>query len=181
MLADARYRAGLAVLSGRGLSYDAMLYHQQIPELTAAARALPGLPIVLDHLGCMIGVGPYRSKERETFAEWRSDIADLASCLNVSVKLGGLGMVICGPTWHENDTPPTSAELAQAWRPQIEACIELFGPTRCMFESNFPVDKGMFSYAVMWNAFKRLTAGASEDEKDALFRGTASRFYRLGV
>ena len=181
MLADTRYRAGLAALAGSGLSYDAMLYHRQIPELAAAAKALPELRVVLDHLGCMIGVGPYRGRESETFAGWRNDMAELAACPNVSVKLGGLGMVICGPTWHENDRPPTSAELAQAWRPQIETCIELFGPERCMFESNFPVDKGMFSYAVMWNAFKRLTAGASEDEKNALFLATASRFYRLGI
>ncbi len=179
MLSDARYRAGLSAVAARGLSYDAMLYHEQIPELTTLARALPGLQIVLDHLGCVIGVGPYRGREDETFARWRADIAELATCPNVSVKLGGLGMVIGGATWHENERPPTSAELAQAWRPQIESCIELFGPARCMFESNFPVDKGMFSYAVLWNAFKRLTFNASEDEKDALFRGTASRVYRL--
>lgn len=181
MLADPRYRAGLTTVAVRGLSYDAMLYHEQIPELTALARAIPELPIVLDHLGCMIGVGPYRGRESETFGKWRTDIAELASCPNVSVKLGGLGMVICGPTWHENDRPPTSVELAQVWRPQVESCIELFGPARCMFESNFPVDKGMFSYAVLWNAFKRLTSGASEDEKDALFRRTATSVYRLEV
>lgn len=181
LLADDRYRAGLRTLARRGLSYDAMLYHQQISELATVARSVPELSIVLDHLGCMIGVGPYRGMEAETFRQWRSDIAHLASCPNVSVKLGGLGMVICGPTWHENDMPPGSADLAAAWRPQVETCIELFGPERCMFESNFPVDKGMFSYSVLWNAFKRLTSGASDDEKDALFRGTATRIYNLAL
>jgi L-fuconolactonase len=156
-----------------------MLYHRQSPELTKAARAVPTLAIVLDHFGCIIGVGPYRGYERETFAAWRDDVARLAACPNVSVKLGGLGMVICGPDWHERPNPPTSVELANAWRPQVEACIELFGAERCMFESNFPVDKGMFSYPVLWNAFKRLTRGASAEEKERLFRSTATRFYRL--
>lgn len=179
MLADGRYRAGLATAASYGLSYDAMLYHRQLPELTDAARALPELAIVLDHFGCVIGVGPYRGHERETLATWRDDLAQLAACPNVSVKLGELGMIICGPSWHERPTPPTSAELADAWRPQVETCIELFGAERCMFESNFPVDKGMFSYPVLWNAFKRLAAGASADEKEALFQNTATQFYRL--
>jgi predicted TIM-barrel fold metal-dependent hydrolase len=157
-----------------------MLYHQQIPELAAAARALPDLPIVIDHLGCVIGVGPYRGQERQTLAAWREDMAELAGCPNVVVKIGGLGMIICGPTWHENPLPPGSAELADAWRPQVETCIELFGVDRCMFESNFPVDKAMYSYPVLWNAFKRLASGASDDEKGALFHDTAARFYRLG-
>jgi L-fuconolactonase len=181
LLADRRYRAGLEVLARHGMSYDAMLYHQQIPELTAVAKKHPDLRIVLDHLGCMIGVGPYKGRERETFAKWRGDLADLASCPNVSIKLGGLGMVICGATWHQYASPPTSAKLAQQWRPQIETCIELFGAARCMFESNFPVDKGMFSYAVVWNSFKRLASGASNHEKDFLFRETANEFYRLGL
>lgn len=179
MLAEQSYRAGLATVASMGLSYDAMLYHRQIPELTAAARAVPQLPIVLDHIGCIIGVGPYRGRERETFAAWRADMAELARCPNVCVKLGGFGMIVCGPTWHERDMPPNSAELAEAWRPHVETVIELFGAGRCMFESNFPVDKGMFSYPVLWNAFKRLTAGASATEKHALFNGTARRVYRI--
>ncbi|MGE0502016.1 MAG: amidohydrolase [Rhizobiaceae bacterium] len=180
MLGDSAYRAGMARVAALGLSYDCMLYHQQIPELVRAARAVPELPIVLDHLGCLIGVGPYRGREAETLATWRRDIAELATCPNVSVKIGGLGMIICGPTWHERDNPPSSEELAEAWRPMIETAIGLFGVDRCMFESNFPVDKAMYSYAVLWNAFKRLAAGASDDEKGSLFHDTAKRFYRLG-
>jgi predicted TIM-barrel fold metal-dependent hydrolase len=179
LLADPRYRAGLATLSRRGLSYDAMLYHAQIPELTAAARAEPSLPIVLDHLGCVLGVGWYEGREAETFVAWRRALAELATCANVSVKFGGLGMVICGARWHESAAPPSSAELATAWRPYFEACIELFGAQRCMFESNFPVDKAMYSYRTLWNAFKRLTAAFGDDERRALFSGTASRFYRI--
>lgn len=179
LLADADYRAGLRTVARNGLSYDAMLYHVQIKELVEVARAIPELPIVLDHYGGLVGVGPYRGREEETFARWRRDMTVLATCPNVSVKLGGLGMIICGATWHERPHPPSSTELAAAWRPCVETCIELFGPDRCLFESNFPVDKAMYSYRTLWNAFKRLTAGASESERAALFAGTAAAVYRL--
>lgn len=179
LLADPAYRRGMATVAEYGLSYDCMLYHQQIPELTETAQALPDLPIILDHFGCIIGVGPYRGREAETFEIWRKDMAALAACPNVSVKLGGLGMIVCGPTWNERPMPPTSEELAAAWRPCVETCIELFGTRRCMFESNFPVDKGMFSYECAWNAFKRLASGASKGEKADLFRDTAARIYRI--
>jgi L-fuconolactonase len=179
LLGDHAYRAGMARLAARGISYDAMLYHSQIGELTEAARALPDLSIVLDHIGCIIGVGPYRGREQETFREWRASMAGLAECPNVAVKLGGFGMIVCGPLWHEEDRPPSSAQLAQAWQPYVETCIELFGADRCMFESNFPVDKAMYSYRTVWNAFKRLTQSVGPDERHALFSGTASRFYRI--
>ena len=179
LLGDARYRAGLRAVARAGLSYDAMLYHSQIPELTAVARALPELPIVLYHFGCIIGVGPYVGREQDTFTAWRRDVLELARCPNVSVKLGGMGMVICGARFHEQALPPGSQELARLWQPYVDTCIEAFGVQRCMFESNFPVDKGMFSYAVLWNAFKRMATGASADEKAALFGRSAARFYRL--
>ncbi len=179
LLADPAYRAGLRRLAKRGLTYDAMLYHAQIPELTAMARAIPDLPIVLDHIGCILGVGPYEGRETESFAKWREAMTDLARCANVSVKFGGLGMIVCGATWHERSLPPTSIELADAWRPYFATCVELFGADRCMFESNFPVDKAMYSYRTLWNAFKRLAADASATERTALFSGTAARFYRV--
>jgi len=179
MLADPRYRAGLKAVADRGLSYDAMLYHRQIPELMQLARSIPELPIILDHIGCIIGVGPYVGREQETFLAWRADMQALARCPNVMVKIGGFGMIICGARWHERDRPPLSAELADAWRPYFETCIDLFGPRRCMFESNFPVDKAMYSYRTLWNAFKRLTTGMSDDERHALFAGTAARAYRI--
>lgn len=179
LLADPRYRTGLRRLAAHGLLYEAMLYHRQIPELTVLARAMPDLPIVLDHIGCIIGVGPYEGREKETFQEWRRDLAMLARCPNVSVKVGGFGMIVCGPRWHDRAAPPSSVELADAWRPYVESCIELFGADRCMFESNFPVDKAMYSYRTLWNAFKRLSAEASENERRALFSRTAARIYGL--
>ena len=179
LLADTQYRAGLAKVAEYDLGYDAMLYHRQIPELTALARALPHLPIVLNHFGCIIGVGPYLGREKENFESWRRDLRELAQCNNVVIKLGGMGMIICGACYHERPSPPASADLAADWRPYVETCIELFGVERCMFESNFPVDKAMFSYPVLWNAYKRLTAGASVGEKAALFHDTAARFYRI--
>ena len=179
LLSDSAYRKGLTVLRNHGLSYDAMLYHRQIPELAELAKAMPDLPIALDHMGTKLGIGPYETTASETFEDWRGALADLACCPNVSVKIGGLGMIICGARWHEQPEPPGSRELAEAWKAQVETCIELFGAERCMFESNFPVDKAMYSYRTLWNAFKRLTAGASDDERAQLFAATAAQFYRI--
>lgn len=181
LLADSRYRAGLARLSAQGLVYDAMLYNCQIPELTAMARALPDLRIVLDHIGCVIGVGPYEGQEAAIFRRWLADMAELARCPNVTVKLGGMGMIVCGARWHERPEPPGSEELAASWRPWFESCIDLFGTDRCMFESNFPVDKAMYSYRTLWNAFKQIANGASAQEKSDLFAGTAARIYAISL
>lgn len=179
LLADAAYREGLRHLNRRGLVYDAMLYHSQLPELTAMARAFPDLSIVLDHIGCILGVGPYAGREQELFEAWRIDLQALAECANVRVKVGGFGMIVCGAAWHERPLPPISQELAAAWRPYVETCIELFGPERCMFESNFPVDKAMYSYRTLWNTFKRLTGSLTQSERGALFAGTAQETYGL--
>ncbi|WP_313804716.1 amidohydrolase family protein [Sphingobium sp.] len=179
LLADSRYRAGLARLCAHGLVYDAMLYNCQLSELTVMARALPRLPIVLDHIGCVIGVGPHEGQEAAIFQRWLADMTELARCPNVTVKLGGMGMIVCGARWHERPEPPGSQELADAWRPWFESCIDLFGADRCMFESNFPVDKAMYSYRTLWNAFKRIASGASAQEKHDLFAGTAARTYGI--
>ncbi|HUJ73508.1 MAG TPA: amidohydrolase family protein [bacterium] len=179
LLGQARFREGFAKLRGLDLTFDAWLYHPQIPELTQLARAFPDQPIVLDHVGGPLGVGPYAGKREEIFPQWRQHIRALAQCPNVWVKLGGLGMKIIGYDFHKRPRPPSSEELAQLWRPYIQTCIEEFGPSRCMFESNFPVDKVSGSYRVYWNTFKRLAAGASAADKAALFRGTALRFYKL--
>jgi L-fuconolactonase len=179
LLADPAFREGFAELAPLGLSFDAWQYHAQIPELIDLARAFPQTTIVLDHVGGPLGIGPYAGKRDEVFARWRQDITLLAQCPNVVVKLGGLGMKICGFGFSELPVPPSSEDLAAAWRPYIEHCISAFGPTRSMFESNFPVDKGSCSYGVLWNAFKRLAAGASDTERADLFSGTATRIYRL--
>ena len=179
LYASQAFREGFAKLSALGLSFEAWQYHPQLPEVTDLARAFPETLIVLDHVGGPLGIGPYAGRRDEVFAAWRADIAELAREPNVWVKLGGLGMTICGFEHHKRDVAPGSAELAQAWRPYIETCLEAFGPQRAMFESNFPVDRASCSYANLWNAFKRITAAASTAEKALLYRDTARRFYRL--
>jgi predicted TIM-barrel fold metal-dependent hydrolase len=181
LLAEPAFRAGFACLAPRGLSFDAFLFHPQLTELLDLARAFPDTPIVLDHAGGPIGLGHYAGQRDAVFADWKRGILGLAACPNVQVKLGGLGMRLPGLDFHERAVPPGSAELAAAWRPFIETCIEAFGPARSMFESNFPPDKGSCSYGVIWNAFKRLAQGYSVAERTDLFSGTASRFYRLEI
>jgi predicted TIM-barrel fold metal-dependent hydrolase len=181
LLLDPAFRLGLGRLPRFGLSYECSLYHPQLSELTDLARAFPDLPILVNHCGGPIRIGPYRARPDEVFAAWSRDLRELATCPNVHLKLGGQAMAIRGFTFHDEELPPSSGELAAAWRPHMETCIEAFGAKRCMFESNFPVDKGMCSYPVVWNAFKRLAGGCSDQEKAALFHGTAARFYKLGT
>ena len=162
-----------------GLSFESWQYHPQLPDAIDLARAFPDTTIILNHVGGVLGVGPYSGRRQEILAGWRKDIAELANCPNVNVKLGGIGMTSFGFDFHERDIPPSSEELAAAWRQYIEPCIEAFGVNRCMFESNFPPDKQSCGYTELWNAFKRITAGASAAEKTALYSGTAARVYRL--
>ena len=173
------FREGFARLGTLGLTFDAWVYHPQLQDVVDLARAFPGQPIVLNHVGGPIGIGPYAGRREAVFPIWRDGIRAVAACPNVFVKLGALGSKRAGFGWHERAAPPTSAELAAAWKPYVESCIEAFGAERCMFESNFPVDKASCGYTVLWNAFKRIAAGASADEKAALFSGTATRFYRI--
>lgn len=179
MLDSPGFRAGIAELGKRGLSFDSWMYFHQIPKLAALARAFPEVPMVLNHCGGVLGIGRYEGKRDEVFAQWSGLVRDLAACPNVMVKLGGLGMRLPGFGFEERERAPTSAELAEAWRPWMEHLIECFGAARCMFESNFPVDKGGYAYGVGWNAMKRLAAGASDGEKADLFWRSAARFYRL--
>lgn len=174
-----RFREGFAKLARFGLSFDSWAYHTQLDELADLAKAFPETPIVIDHIGVPLGVGPYAGHRDAVFAEWKTQLQRIALLPNVSIKLGGLGMSVFGFPFHEQARPPTSIELAHAWKPYICTCIDIFGPDRCMFESNFPVDKGTCSYQVLWNAFKRITADMSADEKKRLYRDTAAHFYRL--
>jgi len=178
---DAKFREGFAQLAPLGLSFESWQYHPQLPDAIDLARAFPNTTIILNHVGGVLGVGPYSGKRQEILARWRKDIAELAKCPNVYVKLGGIGMVSFGFDFHERDMPPSSEDLAAGWRQYIEPCIEAFGVNRCMFESNFPPDKGQASYQVIFNAFKRLSANFSESEKTALFSKTAADFYRLQI
>jgi predicted TIM-barrel fold metal-dependent hydrolase len=179
LLLDTTYRKGFACLAPLGLSFDAWLFHPQLPEFVDLARAFPDTRIVLDHCGGPVGLGRFAGRREETFPLWKASIQQVAKCPNVSVKLGGLAMRLLGFDFHERSKPPSSEQAAAAWRPYIETCIEAFGPERCMFESNFPPDKGQCSYQVIFNAFKRIAAQYGEAEKTALFSKTAADFYRL--
>ena len=179
MYLDARFRAGFRHLAPRGLSFEGWCYHPQIPALTDLARAFPDTTIVLDHFGGPLGIGPYAGRADEVFDEWRHSVGALAECPNVVAKLGGIAMEVNGFGWHERDAPPSSEALMEATRRYYEHTIERFGVERCMFESNFPVEKVSCSYNVLWNSFKRLTAGWSADERALLFHDTAARVYRL--
>lgn len=179
MLATTEFRAGFAQLAPLGLSFDAWLFFHQIPRLTALAHAFPDTPIVLNHCGGVVRIGRYADQRDDVFTAWSAALRDLATCPNVMVKLGGLGMRLSGFGFDAQERAPNSAELASAWRPWIEHCIETFSPARCMFESNFPADKVGYEYGVGWNAMKRIVEGASAEEKTDLFWHNASRFYRL--
>jgi predicted TIM-barrel fold metal-dependent hydrolase len=181
MLLDTTFQAGFARLAPLGLSFDAWLYHPQLPELTSLARRFPETTIVLDHLGGPLGVGPYAGRREAIFVEWSKNLAELATCPNVYVKLGGLVMEPMGFGFSARRVPPGSEDLARETRDYHLHAIDQFGPERCMFESNFPVDKLSCSYVVLWNAFKRISAGFTPAERSSLFGDSARRAYRLGA
>jgi predicted TIM-barrel fold metal-dependent hydrolase len=174
-------REGLRRLTSYGLSLDAWVFHPQLGDAVALARAVPEANIVMCHMGGPLGYGRYAGKQDEVFRTWRSGIAELAKCPNVSIKLGGVMMRLAAYDYGKEPAPPTSETLARLWGPYASTCIELFGPERCMVESNFPVEKMGISYAALWNALKRIVASASTSEKQAIFSATANRVYRLGL
>ena len=180
LLLDERVREGFAQLAPLGLSFDAFMYHPQLGDVLDLARAFPATPIVPEPCRRPDRARPLQGQARRGLRRLERRIRELAACPNVHVKLGGLGMRLLGFDFHEGELPPSSEQLAAAWRPYVETCIAAFGADRAMFESNFPVDKGSYSYGVFWNACKRLAQGASASEKASLFHGTAWRVYRLG-
>jgi predicted TIM-barrel fold metal-dependent hydrolase len=173
------FRTGLARLTALGLSLDAWVFHPQLVDVIDLARAFPAANIIVGHVGGPLGYGPYAGKRDDVFAIWKAGMTELATCPNVVVKLGGMMMRLAAYDYRALPAPPSSAELAAYWRPYIETCIERFGPDRCMFESNFPVEKMGIGWMQLWNAFKRIAASASDAAKLALFNGTARRVYRL--
>ncbi|SFE13512.1 Predicted metal-dependent hydrolase, TIM-barrel fold [Paracidovorax konjaci] len=179
LLGDRAYREGVAHVAALGLSFDAWLFFTQLPELRDLAKAFPAMPVIVNHCGGVVRIGAYAAHRAEAFGAWRRSMRELAELPNVFVKLGGLGMRINGFGFEQGERPPSSEHLAETWRPWMETCIEAFGADRCMFESNFPVDKGSYSYRTLWNAFKAMTASAAPGERRALFEGTATRVYRL--
>lgn len=178
---DSSFKKGLSTLSKFELSFDAWLFHPQLPELIELLRSFPSINFVLNHVGGLLGIGDYSNDRSAVFKIWRENIYKLSQFPNLNIKLGGLGMLRCGWNFYQRSHPPSSVELSEAWKPYIEECIQLFGVERCMFESNFPVDKATCGYDVIWNAFKRLTKDYSIDEKNYLYKNTASKVYRLNI
>jgi predicted TIM-barrel fold metal-dependent hydrolase len=179
LLAGSAFRAGFKLLAPMGLTFDAWVLEPQLDEVLQLARAFPDTTIVLDHCGTPLNVNGYRGKLGEYFGRWRAAIQALAQCPNVTVKLGGLAMSFCGMPEEGPEAGVSSEALAAMWRPYLETCIEAFGPDRAMFESNYPVDQWGASYATLWNTFKRVTSGASAEDKRALYAGTAARVYEI--
>ena len=176
---DAAFREGFAELGKRGLTFDAWVLEPQLGDVLDLARAFPDQRIILDHCGTPLGIASFRGRLPEHFDRWRTSIRAIAQCPNVTIKLGGLAMAFCQMPDRGPAAGLGSAELSELWRPYIETCIEAFGAERAMFESNYPVDRWGASYPVLWNAFKRLAAGASAGEKHALFAGTAAQVYGI--
>ncbi len=181
IMLDDRFQQGFAQLATFGLSFDAWLFHPQIPDLIHLAKRFPYTTIIVDHFGGPVGIGPYAGKRLEIMAQWKKDIAELARHPNVFMKLGGINMEHAGFHWHDRSTPPNSDELIAACGDYFLHAIDCFGPDRCMFESNFPVDKVSCSYVTIWNAMKKLSARYSATERIAMFSGTAQRVYRIGI
>ncbi|RMD50004.1 MAG: amidohydrolase [Alphaproteobacteria bacterium] len=179
LYADPDFRRGLAHLGARGLTYETWHYHHQMGDFLDLVRAVPETRIILDHCGTPLGVGRFAGRRAEIYDQWRRDIEALAACPNLFVKLGGMAMPDNGWGWHERPRPPTSEEFAAAYAPWYRHVIDCFGPERCMFESNFPVDRVSVGYQVLWNAFKRIAAELEPEAKRALFAGTARRVYGL--
>lgn len=178
MRSDA-FREGAARVAAAGLVLDIWAYQTQLDEVRALAAALPDLTVVVDHCGGPLGVGPHALHGAESFASWRRGLAALADLPNTRIKIGGFGLAVMGYGYHAQPRPPSSAALAADWKAHVETCIALFGPDRAMFESNFPVDKGQFSYVALWNAFKRLAAGLEKEERQSLFWRSAARCYGI--
>jgi L-fuconolactonase len=176
---SAEFRRGYARLAKYGLSFDSWTYHPQLDDVVDLAKAFPHIPLIVDHIGGVLGVGPYANDRPAATREWLPMLKSLAACPNINMKLGGLGTATFGYEFSREARPPSSEDLARLWRPYFEPCIELFGADRCMFESNFPVDRALGSYVVLWNAFKRIAASGSAREKKLLFHDTAARVYRF--
>jgi len=179
LLRDPKYREGYAQLKRYELVYDAWQLFTQLPEVIELARAFPDQILVLNHVGGILGVGQYAERHDEFFAAWKRNIAEAAALPNIVCKIGGLGTPRCGLGWSTLPKPPSSEEIAKGFEPWYLYCIEKFGVNRCMFESNFPVDRASFSYHLLWNAFKRMSAKYSPAERAALFHDTAARVYRI--
>ncbi len=181
LLTSPEFLAGVHTLHEYELSLDIWAYHTQLDEVFNLAKACPQVSIVLDHMGGPLGAGPYKGLRDSVFQDWKLGMRKLAEVPNITVKLGGFGLKVLGYRYYECTSPPSSEQLARDWRPYIETLIELFSTERCMFESNFPVDKGMYSYSILWNAFKKICYSFTPGEIEDLFYRTAKRIYTLDL
>lgn len=180
LLAEPGFRRGFARLAAHGLRFDSWLYHPQLPELVDLCRAHPEVPVICDHIGAPMGIGPYADRWDEVDAQWRPAMTALAACENVTLKVGGIGMNrYYGGGWPDRPAPPRSEELAAVWGDRLRFCIDTFGPDRCMFESNFPVDRESCNYVVLWNTYERIAQHYDPAEQEAMFHDTAVRVYDL--
>jgi predicted TIM-barrel fold metal-dependent hydrolase len=179
LMRDATFHEGFAVLGELDLCFDAFFYHHQLAEFADLARAFPEVTIILDHFGGPLGIGPYEHQQTAVFSAWQDSMAELKDCQNVYFKLGGINMKVNGYGWHKRSRPPSSDELVETTGHYYKHCIKTFGADRCMFESNFPVDGESCSYAVLWNAFKKMSASLNVADRQALFYDTAAKVYRL--
>lgn len=177
IMTTSAFRNGLDTVTRYGLAFDAWQFYPQLMELAELARACPEATIVVGHCGGLIGLGPYAGAGN--FDAWKARIEELARCPNIVMKLGGLSSGRTGFGFQERSGPVPEDELIEAWEPYILTCIEAFGPGRCMFESNFPVEMVATDYATLWSVFKKIVSGASPDEKRALFSGTARQIYQI--
>jgi predicted TIM-barrel fold metal-dependent hydrolase len=181
LLGDDDLRAGIRTLGELGLVYDTFIYYHQLPELVEMAASAPDTTVVLNHIGGPVGIAAYAGRRAEILGEWRQGIEAVAARPNVMIKLGGIGMPLMGLRWHRAPRPPTSDDIVDAWMEPLRFVIDRFGPERCMFESNFPVDRQSCGYGALWNAYKKMTTDLSVSERVALFSGTATRVYRLAA
>jgi predicted TIM-barrel fold metal-dependent hydrolase len=164
-----------------GMTLDLWVFFTQLDDVVAVCETFPELVVILNHCGGPIGLGPYAADRRAMFAQWRSVIRRMAKFPKLRMKLGGLGMRYMGFDLHSQPVAPSSDALAELWAPYIETCVEAFGAERCMFESNFPVDKWVASYRVLWNAYKKMAGRYSSMQQERLFLRTAAETYRLSV
>jgi len=174
-------REAISCLNKFNLSLDLWLFFSQLDEALDVCRRFPDLKVIINHTGGPVGIGPYEGQQESVFRQWRKSIESLAQCPNAVIKLGGLAMRYGGFNFNKLTTPPSSDLLVEKWASYIDVCIQSFGPNRCMFESNFPVDRGMCNYHVLWNAFKKMTQQYSASERECLFTRTAAETYRLSI
>ena len=179
LLGSQKFLDGFACLQRKSLGFELWVYHTQLDDAVQLLRAFPEASVVINHIGGRIGIGQYAGIQAEVNRQWISGLKQLAAYPNVSIKLSGQGMPLAGFGLTELPLPPISEDLANLWWPRMSASIDIFGVERCMFASNFPVDKVSCAYISLWNAFKRMTKAMSDTDRAWLFAGTAARQYSL--